>query len=705
ISLSSMGADLGDINNDGYPELFVTDMLPDDDYRLKTTSTFENINIYDLKIRKGFYHQYMQNTLQLNNQNGRYQEIGHFAGVAASDWSWGALMWDADNDGFSDLFVCNGIYHDVTNQDFIDFFANEVIQDMVLTGEKQKIDSVINRMPSTPIPNKAFRNEGTLQFKDVSEEWGFAKATFSNGAAYGDLDNDGDLDLIINNVNQPALVYENHTTDNPNQHYLAVLLKGKESNSYGLGASIFLYIDNQVQYRYHVPMRGFQSSMTYRTHFGLGEQTQADSIVVVWADLSRTKVVQPGIDTLLVLKQQGDIIPRLPMTPKKMATVFQQQDYPFAKHEEDGFNDFYHERNIPLSLAQEGPAAAIGDVNQDGWQDIFVGGATGQAAQLYLGSADQYQKIQQAVFETDHYYEDVTAAFLDVDGDQDLDLYVGSGGNNGLTPQTFLQDRLYLNDGKGQFTLATEHLPNYFNNTSCVAVHDLEGDGDLDLFIGSRALRNNYGYAPESHLLLNDGQGHFTPATATGFPALAKMGMVTDALWVDVLGSTQKELLVVGEWMAPRVYALVDGQFAEQKTNLENYPGWWYEANAQDFDGDGDLDLFLGNVGENFYLQTDSLHPLKLWMYDFDKNGSPEKIISKTLNGRDVPVVMKKDLAEQIPTMKKKNVKHEVYAARAMKSLFAAKNLEQAEIKTVHYFKSVVALNEGNGQFQIQALP
>ncbi len=699
ISLSSMGADLGDINNDGYPELFVTDMLPDDDYRLKTTSTFENINVHDLKLQRGFYHQYMQNTLQLNNQNGRYHEISQFAGVAASDWSWGALMWDADNDGHSDIFVCNGIYHDVTNQDFIDFFANDVIQEMVMTGEKQQIDSIINRMPSVPIPNKAFKNQHNLKFADVSQEWGFEKPTFSNGAAYSDLDNDGDLDLVINNVNQPTLVYQNNTSKEENTHHIGVHLVGKKQNSFGLGASIFMYSNSEIQYRYHLPMRGFQSSMSYRNNFGLGNKTEVDSIVVVWADQSKSKIINPPIDTLLQISQNKTVGSHQ-IVGKPTSTIFQKEDAPFLQHQEDNFNDFYMERNIPLSLAEEGPAFALGDVNADGLQDIFIGGAAKQVGQLYLGSKDGFQQKLQADFETDAPYEDIASILVDIDGDQDLDLYVGSGGNNGTFGQKSLEDRLYLNDGKGNFTSFNNSLPKNLENTSCIAPNDVDGDGDIDLFVGSRASLNNYGYSPNSNLLLNDGKGNFSNA------ALEKrdIGMITKAIWIDLMDDNQKELLLIGEWMSPKIFRFIDGKLEQLTSNLSDYSGWWYEANTGDFDGDGDMDLFLGNVGENFYLKTAKTHPLKLWMYDFDKNGSPEKIISKTLNNKDVPVVMKKDLAEQLPSMKKKNVLHEVYASRGMKTLFAAKNLENATIKEANYFQSVIAINKGNGEFSMQPM-
>ncbi|MEL6868120.1 MAG: CRTAC1 family protein, partial [Bacteroidota bacterium] len=407
-----MGADMADINNDGYPEVFVTDMLPDEEYRLKTTASFENINIYTLKQKRGFYHQYMQNSLQLNDQNQRFREIAYFSGVAASDWSWGALMFDADNDRYADIFVCNGIYHDVIDQDFIDFFANEMMQEMAITGQKEDVDAVINKMPSNPIVNKAFRNKGNLQFEEMSENWGFDLPSFSNGSAYGDLDNDGDLDLVINNVNQAAFVYQNHSEQLADHHYLSVALKGPAANPSAIGAKVSVFAAGEEINRQLIPTRGFQSSVDYRLSFGLGTVDRIDSLRVVWPDRSRSIWEALPVDTFLVLTYE---VPRERGVVRNISptTFLKEAAHPFEAHQEDNFIDFYFERNIPLKTSHEGPHAARADVDGDGLEDIYIGGAVGQAGQLYLQKEGSFKKQEQAIFEEYANFEDTALLFFD----------------------------------------------------------------------------------------------------------------------------------------------------------------------------------------------------------------------------------------------------------------------------------------------------
>ena len=708
ISLSSMGTDFGDINNDGYPDLFTTDMLPPDDYRLKTTTSFDNIDVFNLKERSGFYRQYTQNTLQLNNKNGKFSEIANYSGVAASDWSWGGLFFDADNDGYSDLYVCNGINHDVTNQDFINFFANDFIQKMVLTGKKEQVDDIISKMPSIPIPNKAFKNLGNLKFEDEGNKWGLSQTSFSNGAAYGDLDNDGDLDLVVNNVNAEAFVYKNNSRQINKNNYLGFLLKGKGKNTFAIGSLIELYTGDQIMNREIMPSRGFQSSVDYKTIIGLGNR-KPDSVIITWPDLSVTKIKNPPVDTVLVINQQTTSIEKLRSTSDSVSTnkkaLLSIVPQNFDKHQEDNYIDFYNDRLVPMMISKEGPKAAVGDVNGDGLDDIFIGGASNQPAQLYIQTSKGLIKKDEPDFKKDAFFEDISCTFFDCDGDGDLDLFVGSGGNNHAPGDVTLQNRLYKNDGKGNFRLDLKALPPSGMNNAVVIAADFDNDGDTDLFVGSRSVPENYGPSPESYIYMNDGKGNFTDIARTKNKDIQNIGLITGALWTDVTGDNKKDLVIVGEWMAPRIFSFKKDHFEEAKTNLNNLFGWWQTVAAADINGDGNTDLILGNIGENFYLHPDVTHPVKIWIGDLDNNGTSDKIITRTVNNKDVTVFLKKDITTQIASLNKQNLQFDDFAKKSIQELFSPNVLEKAQVKYFNYPSSCIALNKGNGKFDIKALP
>ena len=708
ISLASMGADMADLNNDGSAEIFVTEMLPESDYRRKTTVQFEDVNLYDLKQRRGFYHQFMHNTLQLNDGTGAFREVAQFSGVEATDWSWGALLFDADNDGLRDIFVCNGIYHNLTDQDFIEFFSDAVTRKMALTGKKEEIQTIIDKMPSQALANKMFRNTGDLAFADVTNDWGFGKQTFSNGAAYADLDNDGDLDLVVNNVNQPALLYENQAAQR-GARALRVRLKGMRRNTFAIGSKVRVQTDDRIMSAELIPTRGFQSSMDYTLSFGLGDGERITSVQTTWPDGTVSTVTPPDSVGLLVIDEATVATqpnPAPAASPTTTATLLREvTDLPFAKHAEENFSDLLTEGSVIRSLAKEGPALAVADVNGDGLEDVYLGGARYQPGMLYLQTAaGGFTESPQAIFGRVAETEDTYAVFFDADGDGDQDLYVASGGNFDQPNAVFLNDKLYYNDGAGNFSPALDALPRLGLNTSVVVPFDYDADGDLDLFVGSRSLPLDYGTPAPSLLLENDGRGKFANVTTTRARQFGGLGLVTDATVVD-LGTGRPELVVTTEWGAPKVLYYDGKQFVPRETGLEESSGWWYAVAPADVDGDGDTDLVLGNVGLNFYLDTSPDAPAKLWVADFDDNGTNDKIITQRIDGRDMPIVMKRDLAGQVVSIKKKSLQHAQYAEKSIQDLFSKAKLDKAFQFDAKEFASVVAYNDGKGSFTTERLP
>ena len=705
-SFSSMGADIADINNDGYPDIFTTDMLPVNDYRLKTMGAFDNIDLFNAKLKAGFYYQYTQNCLHLNNKNNHFADIANYSGVAATDWSWGALMFDMDNDGWNDIYVCNGVNKDVTNLDFMNFFADETYHKMVMNGDKKDIEQVLKEIPKNPLLNKVYRNNHDLKFTDIGEEWGFTQPSFSNGAAYADLDNDGDLDLIVNNENEPAFIYRNNARQINNNNYVSVILKGKGKNLFAIGSKINVFSGSLFFTRELYPSRGFQSSVDYKMVIGLGKITKIDSVVITWPDRSVTEVYNPGINKILTIQQGGKEKPMPILTAQKEPTYLVQVKSNFDKHEENDVIDFYNERNILRMLSREGPKAAVGDVNGDGIEDVFIGGTPGHPGQLYLQDKQGvFVKKEEKAFNQFLDFEDVAVLLFDCDHDGDLDLLICAGGNTAAPNSRELQLRLFKNDGKGNFILDAAAFPNVGMNVSVAIANDFNNDGYPDLFIGGRSYPGVYGIDPKSYLFVNDGNGHFKDIAAANNPNIASIGMVCGAVWADITGDAQKELVIVGEWMAPRIFSFKKDHFEEITTNLSNLFGWWQTVSVADVNKDGKNDLILGNMGENFYLHPDSANPVKLWINDFDQNGSIDKLLTYTIDGKDMPVFLKRDLEEQIPGIKKSNLKNEAYSKKSIQDLFAKDVIDKCIVKKVNYTSSCVAINNGNGNFTLQKLP
>jgi enediyne biosynthesis protein E4 len=716
-SFSSMGADLADINNDGYPEIFTTDMLPEDDYRLKTLGSFDNIDLYNAKLKAGFFHQYMKNCLQLNNKNGKFLDIANYAGVSASDWSWGALIFDMDNDGLNDIFVCNGVNKDVTNLDFMDFFANDVLQKMVLTGQKDNIEQILKKVPVNPMLHKAWRNQGNLQFADVGIPWGFTQPSFANGAAYADLNNDGALDLVINNENGPAFIYKNNARLLNHNNYIGILLKGKGKNTFAIGSKIKVYADHQIFYREVVPSRGFQSSVDYKQIIGLGKRTQIDSMVITWPDRSYVTFIHPQLDTVHLISQEAErnSIPAIASTTPPAATaaasphtLLRPLTSNFDRHQEADNVDFDYELNLPKMLSREGPKVAVGDLNGDGLEDLYIGGTVGHPGQVYIQTPQgEFIKKDEPVFRQFADFEDEAVLFFDADNDGHLDLFIGPGGNAHPPFSRQMQFRLFKNDGKGNFTLDAEAFPTNKNgmNTAIAIAADFNHDGYPDLFIGGRSQPREYGTSPRSFLFINDGKGHFTDIAATKNPDIANIGMVTGAAWADITGDSSKQLIITGEWMAPRIFSWKGDRFEEIPTNLSDKFGWWQTLAVADVNGDGKMDLILGNIGENFYLHPDSANPVKLWVNDFDQNGTIDNIMTRTVNGKDVPVFLKHEMERELPSLKKANLRHAEYAKKTINDLFPAEVLNHTLVKQFNYSSSIIAINEGNGKFSIKKLP
>ena len=706
LSLSAMGVDIADINNDGNADIFITDMLPEADQRVKSVMEFEGYNVFKLKQSKDFSQQYIQNTLQLNNGNNTFSEVAYFSGVAKTDWSWAGLLFDMDNDGNRDIFITNGINHDLTDLDFVNFFANEIIQKMALTGKKQAIDSIINKMPVKPQPNYAYKNNGDITFDNANKEWGFETPSLSNGVAYGDLDNDGDLDMVINNVNMLPFVYRNNSDSLTTNNYLKIKLEGDQVNKFGVGSTVKIYHNNKIYVQDQMPSRGFQSSMDYVMTIGLGKATKVDSLRIIWPNNKTQKWNNIEVNSTLTLKQSEATEIQSSLLPKKNKTLVSEVlKTNLQKHQENSYSDFDYEGLINKMLSQEGPALAIGDINNDGNDDFYIGGAKNQPGLLYLnlGNGKTALSIQKS-FDKDAMFEDTTAAFFDANGDGNLDLMIGSGGNE-IGQENNYKVRLYINNGKGRFDSAEKKLPSLRKNISVITPYDFDNDGDIDVFVGARSLVATYGVNPSHQFLENNGDGTFLDTTEKVAYDVKSAGMMTDAIWEDINNDGKKDLITVSEWNTPKIFINNGRRLIKQKSTLDDLFGMWNVVEAADLDNDGDIDFILGNQGSNTIHKTSSENPVKMWVNDFDNNGTIEQIMTNHKNGKDYPIHMKKELTAQLVSLKKQNLKASEYAKKSIDELFSASIFKNSIMKQSTISESIIAVNEGDWNFSVKKLP
>ncbi len=721
ISVASMGADIADLNGDGYPEIFVSEMLPEGDERFKTTMTFESWDKYQYSVKNGYYHQFTRNMLHKNNgvlpeKGVAFSEVGRLAGVEATDWSWSALITDLDNDGYKDLYIANGLAQDILNQDYLNYVANDEVTRMVVKDDGVDYKQLIDIIPVNRIPNYAFAGNKALQFSNKTAAWGLAKPSHSNGAAYGDLDNDGDLDLIVNNANMPPFVYRNQSDKLVDKnHYLKIDLRGADKNKSAVGTKVTLKVGGKTFYLEQSPNRGFQSSVDNRLNFGLGSIKEIDTLLVDWYYGKQTLMTQVKVDQTLVLKEAdatGQQGLKITDDSDSVNTIFKdvtgEVGFDF-KHVENTFVDFDRDRLLYHMKSTEGPKITTADINNDGLNDFYVGGAKGSAGKLFIQTpSGKYKNTNVIVFEKDKESEDTHSIFVDVDGDKDLDLYVASGGTEFSVNSFALVDRLYINDGKGNYSRSNQILPvGKPESSSIVAASDFDADGDQDLFVGVRLRPGLFGVPQNGYILENDGKGIFKNITSTVALQLKDVGMITDAVWSDYDNDGDEDLMILGEWMSIKLFNNQGGTLVEvtETAGLLETTGWWNSLKAADVDGDGDVDYVAGNHGLNSRFKASKEEPISCYINDFDQNGTVEQLICVYNDGISYPQVLRHDLVMQLPHLKKKYLKYEAYKGQSIQEVFTEEELQGSVIHEVTMLESVILLNNGDSTFKIKPLP
>ena len=736
-SRASMGNDLADMNNDGLLDVVVVDMMPEREDIRKSSVFADPFNIDYLKQRFGYHFQYRRNTLLLNRGNALkpipgtdtpfnlFSEIGQLAGIHATDWSWAPLFVDLDNDGYKDLFVSNGIYRRLNDLDYLDHLKKNEVQ-LELNSRKfqsnpapidsDKLAEILQYAPSIPLPNYIFQSQGDLSYINRAEEWGLADPGFSSGAAYADFNNDGGMDLVVNNTNGPATIYKNliylDNLDSLNKNnYIKIQLIGEDLNTYGIGSKVLIYTNEKTFFQELMATRGFQSAVEPVLNFGLGNAKMIDSLRVIWSTGEHQLLFNIIANQRIRLYQRNATDSYQYETKMKTNKMFQDVseishiDY---KHQENTFIEYNREPFIPHFLSMEGPAFDVADINNDGLVDVYLGGGKHQPGAIYLqNKRGEFKIVVDSVFIQDSHGEDVDAAFFNANNDEFSDLYVAKGGNEFFAEMEPLKDCLYFGVGKGKFVKSQSALPDIYANSACVKPADIENDGDMDLFIGTRSVPREYGVIPKSFILINDGTGHYTDQTTAFAAALSETGMVTDALWLDLNKDSLKDLVVVGEWMPIRIFYNSADVLTEvtDQYGLQNTTGWWNTLVAGDLNNDGHSDLVVGNLGLNSFLKTSITQPVQLYIDDFSGNNKLEQILTYYNGSKDYPLASRDLMIENIPFLQEKYPTYADYAGEAIDDIFTKDQLQSATLRQVVEFASVVMINNGNETFTKNILP